>query len=123
MQTSKNISFVTKTNPTGKTSKLRAGQHQSNLLLVIYFSFYQKLLYYAWTPSGIGPIQDEDKSLYCALQEQWGFSPLDKNMYQLSCTFNPIKVMTMRMGEPNLHRTVCFQSHSNKPVKMLFIFL
>lgn len=29
--------------------------------------------------------------------------------------------MTMRMGEPNLHRTDCFQSHSNKPV-IFFIY-
>lgn len=112
---------MTKPNPTGKTSKLQAGQHQSNLLHVIFFSFMKRFCIMHRLPQELDQFKMKTKACIVSCKNNKGFHLQTRICINSLLLFiNAIKVMIMRMGESNLHRTDCFQSHSNKPVILIF---
>lgn len=119
MQTSK--SCTTKPNPTGKTSKLQAGWHQSNLLHVVYFPFIESFCIIYRLPQELDQFKMKTKVCIVPCKNNKGFHLQTRICFNSLVPFiNPIKVMILRMGEPNLHRPDCFQSHTSKPVILVF---
>lgn len=97
---------MTKPNPTGKTSKLQAGQHQSNLLHVIYFSFIKSFCIMHRLRQELDQFKMKTKACIVPCKNNKGFHLQTRICINSLVLFiNPIKVMIMRMGESNLHRT------------------